>query len=79
MIKLLTTTADLCEQIATVDMECPIQKGKTTITKDVEMPSQIPPVCLPCDRSESRLLTLDRENILFLQMFTLLMMCILPA
>lgn len=43
LIKLLSTTADLCEQIQNVDMECPIQKGKTTITKEVEMPAQIPP------------------------------------
>ena len=47
LIKLLSTTADLCEQIKTVDMDCPIKKGETTITKEVELPAQIPPVRHP--------------------------------
>ncbi|CAG8952411.1 hypothetical protein HYFRA_00001158 [Hymenoscyphus fraxineus] len=41
-IKLLTTKADLCEQVSNVDLKCPIKAGKTTITKDVEIPKQIP-------------------------------------
>lgn len=45
LIKLLSTTADLCEQIKEVDMECPIKAGQTKITKEVDLPSQIPPVC----------------------------------
>jgi hypothetical protein len=49
LIKLLSTTADLCEQIKEVDMECPIKAGETKITKEVELPAQIPPVCcVPC-------------------------------
>lgn len=47
LIKLLTTTADLCDQIKEVDMECPIEAGETKITKEVDLPSQIPPVCDP--------------------------------
>lgn len=45
LIKLLSTTADLCEQIKEVDMECPIKAGETKITKEVDLPAQIPPVC----------------------------------
>jgi len=43
LIRLINTTADLCEQVKNVDMECPIKKGKTTIVKDVELPDEIPP------------------------------------
>lgn len=49
LIKLLSTTADLCEQIKEVDLECPIEAGQTKITKEVELPAQIPPVCPPPD------------------------------
>ena len=28
-------------------MECPIKAGETKITKEVELPAQIPPVCSP--------------------------------
>lgn len=44
LIRLVNTQADLCEQVSNVDLECPIKKGKTTITKDVELPNEIPPV-----------------------------------
>lgn len=44
LIRLVSTRADLCEQVSNVDMECPIKKGKVTITKDVELPKEIPPV-----------------------------------
>lgn len=44
LIRLVSTKADLCDQVENVDMECPIKKGKTTITKDVELPKEIPPV-----------------------------------
>jgi hypothetical protein len=43
LIRLVSTRADLCDQVENVDMECPIKKGKTTITKDVELPKEIPP------------------------------------
>ncbi|KFY60497.1 hypothetical protein V496_05315 [Pseudogymnoascus sp. VKM F-4515 (FW-2607)] len=43
LIKLLSTTADLCEQIKEVDLECPLKAGQTKITKEVDLPSQIPP------------------------------------
>jgi len=43
LIRLVNTKADLCEQVKNVDLDCPIKKGKTTITKDVEIPNEIPP------------------------------------
>jgi hypothetical protein len=43
LIRLVNTEADLCEQVSNVDLKCPIKKGKTTITKDVELPKEIPP------------------------------------
>lgn len=53
-IKLLTGTADLCEKAAEVDLECPIKKGEVKIRKIVELPSQIPPVCLCVDGTDCR-------------------------
>ena len=46
LIRLVNTEADLCEQVSNVDLTCPIKKGKTTIVKDVELPKEIPPVCV---------------------------------
>jgi hypothetical protein len=43
LIRLISTKADLCEQIENVDLECPIEKGKISITKDVDLPKEIPP------------------------------------
>ncbi|OJI86241.1 hypothetical protein ASPTUDRAFT_187642 [Aspergillus tubingensis CBS 134.48] len=44
LITLVRQTADLCEQIVNVDLECPLEKGEMTLTKQVELPRQIPPV-----------------------------------
>ncbi|KAI0387663.1 phosphatidylinositol/phosphatidylglycerol transfer protein [Hypomontagnella monticulosa] len=43
LIKLISTTADLCEQIGNVDLECPIEKGVLSITKSVDIPKEVPP------------------------------------
>jgi hypothetical protein len=43
LIRLISTTADLCEQIKNVDLECPIKKGDISITKSVDLPAEIPP------------------------------------
>lgn len=43
LITLVRQTADLCEQIVNVDLECPLEKGEMTLTKQVELPRQIPP------------------------------------
>ena len=56
-IKLLDQTMDLCEQIKNVDLECPIEKGKISITKDVDLPKEIPPVRIPTIGVSRKLLT----------------------
>ena len=43
LITLLNNQFDLCEQMSNVDEECPLS-GEKTITKDVEIPKQVPPV-----------------------------------
>lgn len=42
-IKLLTQTYDLCEELPNVDMTCPIVSGDYTLTKEVEIPGEVPP------------------------------------
>ncbi|WPK25406.1 hypothetical protein PUMCH_002719 [Australozyma saopauloensis] len=42
-IRLIHQTYDLCEQVENVDLECPIKKGKQVITKQVEIPAEVPP------------------------------------
>lgn len=49
LVTLLNQEADLCEQIKNVDLECPLKKGYTNITKVIELPKPIPPVCLSSD------------------------------
>lgn len=46
LITLVHTREDLCDQFKTIDKECPIGPGSVKITKDVEIPAQIPPVSL---------------------------------
>ncbi|KAI0815438.1 phosphatidylinositol transfer protein [Xylaria sp. FL0064] len=43
LIRLINTTADLCEQVENVDLKCPIEKGVLSITKSVEIPKEVPP------------------------------------
>jgi hypothetical protein len=43
LITIIRQTADLCTQVKQVDLECPIKKGETALTKDVELPKQVPP------------------------------------
>jgi hypothetical protein len=44
MITLVKEKIDLCEHVKEVDLECPINKGKLVLTKNIDMPKQIPPV-----------------------------------
>ncbi|CAI4216948.1 unnamed protein product [Parascedosporium putredinis] len=44
LIRLISTTADLCEHLKDVDLECPIKKGDLSILKTVELPAEIPPL-----------------------------------
>ncbi|KAJ5547980.1 Phosphatidylglycerol/phosphatidylinositol transfer protein [Penicillium frequentans] len=43
LITLISQTADLCEQLGNVDLQCPLKEGKMVLTKEVELPKQIPP------------------------------------
>ncbi|PGH27968.1 hypothetical protein AJ80_00222 [Polytolypa hystricis UAMH7299] len=42
-IRLINEEADLCEQIQNVDLECPLEKGKLSLVKEVDLPKEIPP------------------------------------
>ncbi|ODV98224.1 hypothetical protein PACTADRAFT_36815 [Pachysolen tannophilus NRRL Y-2460] len=42
-IKLLHQIFDICEEIQQVNMTCPIEKGEHDITKEVEIPNEVPP------------------------------------
>lgn len=44
LIRLISTQADLCEQVGNVDLKCPIEKGSLSLTKSVSLPAEIPPV-----------------------------------
>ena len=43
LITLIRQEADLCDQVKNVDLNCPIKAGETTITKQVQLPKEIPP------------------------------------
>lgn len=43
LITIIKQDADLCNTVKNVDLECPIKKGEMALTKDVELPKQIPP------------------------------------
>lgn len=47
LIRLINQRADLCEQMKNVDEECPLS-GAKTITKNVDLPKEIPPVRRHC-------------------------------
>lgn len=42
LITLIKQEADLCDQISNVDLTCPLEKGKMTMTKSVMIPKQVP-------------------------------------
>ncbi|KAJ5133317.1 hypothetical protein N7476_003454 [Penicillium atrosanguineum] len=43
LITLIKQTVDLCKELENVDMECPLEKGEMSLTKQVDLPKQIPP------------------------------------
>jgi hypothetical protein len=49
LIRIINQEADLCENLKNVDLECPLKKGPMVLTKDVDLPKEIPPVSLPLD------------------------------
>lgn len=52
LITIVNMEEDLCEQVAHVDLECPIKKGTMNIVKTVALPGHIPAVCGPPPSSE---------------------------
>lgn len=72
LITLIKQTVDLCDELKNVDLECPLEKGEMVLTKEVDLPKQIPPVrCF-----DNRLRAMKKANVLyrantpFLPMFT---------
>ncbi|CAG8136580.1 unnamed protein product [Penicillium salamii] len=43
LITLIKQTVDLCDELKNVDLECPLEKGRMVLTKEVDLPNQIPP------------------------------------
>ncbi|KAL4964114.1 ML domain-containing protein [Aspergillus stella-maris] len=43
LITLLRQQPDLCDQLGNVDLECPLEEGPMVLTKEVDLPAQIPP------------------------------------
>ncbi|CAG9945329.1 unnamed protein product [Clonostachys rosea f. rosea IK726] len=43
LIQLISTTADLCEQVSNAGIKCPIEAGKHQISFQADMPAVIPP------------------------------------
>ncbi|KAL5119208.1 Phosphatidylglycerol/phosphatidylinositol transfer protein [Pleosporales sp. CAS-2024a] len=43
LITLINQEADGCDTIGKADLECPLDKGEMTLTKDVDLPREIPP------------------------------------
>ncbi|KAL8796391.1 MAG: hypothetical protein Q9195_001298 [Heterodermia aff. obscurata] len=42
LIRIINQRADLCDQLKNIEEECPVE-GDKTITKNVELPKEIPP------------------------------------
>ncbi|KAF2242358.1 phosphatidylglycerol/phosphatidylinositol transfer protein precursor, partial [Trematosphaeria pertusa] len=43
LITLINQDADLCETIEKADLKCPLEKGEMSLTKDVDIPKEVPP------------------------------------
>lgn len=44
LITLINQERDLCDTIDKADLKCPLEKGEMSLTKDVDLPREIPPV-----------------------------------
>lgn len=47
LITLINQERDACDTIEQADLKCPLKKGELSLTKDVDLPAQIPPVRAP--------------------------------
>ena len=52
LITLINQNADGCDTIKKGDLDCPLEKGEMSLTKDVDLPREIPPV-RTCNPTES--------------------------
>jgi len=43
LITLIKQEADLCDNLGQVDMSCPLKEGTMQLTKEVDIPNQVPP------------------------------------
>jgi len=43
LIRLISTKADLCEEVGNVDLKCPLEAGEMEVSKKVDLPAEIPP------------------------------------
>jgi hypothetical protein len=44
LITLINQDADGCDTVGKADLDCPVKKGERKITKDVDIPREVPPV-----------------------------------
>jgi hypothetical protein len=51
LITLINQERDACQTIEQADLKCPLKKGELSLTKDVDLPREIPPVCAESDAS----------------------------
>ncbi|KAL2834464.1 ML domain-containing protein [Aspergillus cavernicola] len=70
LITLVRQRPDLCDQIVNVDLECPLEAGEMSLTKEVQLPAQIPPgkYTVHADvftKDDERITCLDARNIQF--------------
>ena len=42
MLTLIKQKADLCDQLSNLNMTCPIEKGPMNITREADIPEQVP-------------------------------------
>jgi hypothetical protein len=54
LITLINQENDLCDALSNVDLKCPLEKGEMSLTKDVDLPAQIPPVCSVHQSNETK-------------------------
>lgn len=43
LITLIKTEQSLCDNLPKIDLECPLKEGVLSITKEVDIPKQVPP------------------------------------
>ena len=54
-ISIINQEVDLCEQVANINMSCPVEKGAVKLDHTVELPKEIPPVSRNPEKTPSHL------------------------